>query len=97
VLFAGGWSFLLLAIFYLIVDVWKMRRWAFGFVVIGVNPLAAYVATRLVDCREIGAIFVGGLTRFVGSWDSFVQSCAAFTIVWLILYWMYRTRTFCRI
>jgi predicted acyltransferase len=97
VLFAGGWSILLLALFYLIVDVWKLRRWAFGFVVIGMNPLAAYMSTELFDFREIGTIFVGGLARFVGPWEPFVQSCAAFAIVWLILLWMYRTRTFVRI
>jgi len=37
-LLLGGICFLLMALFYLVIDVWRLRRWAFGFVVIGMNP-----------------------------------------------------------
>ena len=43
ILWAGGWSFLLLALFYLVIDVAGFKRWAFFFVVIGANALLAYV------------------------------------------------------
>jgi predicted acyltransferase len=46
-LYAGGWSYLLLALFYLVIDVWGLRRWAFPFIVIGANSLAAYMAWQL--------------------------------------------------
>jgi predicted acyltransferase len=97
VLFAGGWSFLLLALFYLFIDVWRLRKWAFGFVVIGMNAIAVYMACHVFDFKHIGNIFVGGLERWLGDWNYFVQALAAFSVVWLILYWMYRKRTFIKI
>jgi len=97
VLWAGGWSFLLLALFYLLIDVWGMWRWAFGFVVIGMNAIAVYMACHVFDFKNIGNIFVGGLAKWLGQWNYFVQEAAAFTVIWLILYWMYRKKTFIKI
>ncbi len=108
VLYAGGWSLLLLGLFYLIIDVWCLRKWAFGFVVIGMNSIAVYVATRVFDFKLIADVFVagkilladgssGGIIRFVGQWDQFVREVTAFLIVWLILFWMYRKKSFIKI
>jgi len=97
VLFSGGWCLLLLALFYLVIDVWGLRKWAFGFVVIGMNAIAVYMATRLFDFHHIGNIFVGGLDKWLGPWNDFVQTTAAFAVVWLILYWMYRKKSFIKI
>jgi predicted acyltransferase len=97
VLFAGGLSFLLLSIFFLVIDVWGFKKWSFPFVVIGINAIAVYVATHLFDFSIIGNVFVGGLSKYLGSWNEFVQALAALVVVWLILYWMYRKRTFIKI
>ena len=63
VLFAGGLSFLLLALFYLVIDIWGYKKWSFFFVVIGTNAIAVYVATHLFDFTLIGNVFVGGLLK----------------------------------
>jgi len=97
VLVAGGLSFVLMAIFYLIVDVLRRRRWAFGFMVIGMNSIVAYMAMMLFDFRQVGNIFVGSLLPRLGRWDLLVESTAAFGSAWLILYWLYRKRTFVRV
>ena len=97
VLYAGGLSFLLLSLFYLVIDVWGYRKWAFFFVVIGMNAIAVYVATHLFDFKHIGNVFVGGLAPYLGSWNEFVQASAALTVIWLILYWMYSKKTFLKI
>lgn len=97
VLVTGGISFLLMAIFYLAIDVAGMRKWAFPFVVIGMNPIAVYLATMLFDFRQIGNIFVGGLLPRLGPWATAVEAATAFLVVWLILYWMYRTKSFVKI
>ena len=44
VLVAGGWSLILLGLFYAIIDVLKVRSWAYFFVVIGVNAITIYMA-----------------------------------------------------
>ena len=97
VLLAGGWSYLLLALFYLVIDVWGFKKWAFGFVVIGMNAIAVYMSIQLFNFRQIGNIFVGGLSDRLGDWNSLVQAIAAFAVIWLILYWMYRKKTFIKI
>jgi predicted acyltransferase len=88
---------LLLTLFYLVIDVWGYKRWAFPFVVIGMNAIAVYVATHLFDFSIIGNVFVGGLSKYPGIWNEFVQALAALIVVWLILYWMYRNKTFIKI
>lgn len=97
VLFAGGLSFLLLALFYLIIDIWDYKKWAFFFKVIGMNAIAVYVATHLFDFREIGNVFVGGLLKYLGPWADFVEASAALAVIWLILYFMYRNKIFIKI
>ena len=97
VLVTGGISLVLLAIFYLVIDVWELRRWAFFFSVIGMNSIAVYMATRLFDFRRIGDIFVGGLAGRVGPWAEVLRSMSAFLVIWLLMFWMYRKKTFIRL
>ncbi len=97
VLWAAGWSYLLLALFYLVIDVWGFSRWAFPFVVIGANAIAVYMATHVFDFRKIGDIFVGGLVPRLGDYAPAVRGLAAFIIIWLILWFLYRKRTFIRV
>lgn len=97
VLFAGGWSLLLLCLFYLVMDVLRVRFWAVFFVVIGTNAIGAYMATHVFDFRHIGDIFVHGLARWTGDWYDFIQAVAAFATLWLILWLLYRRRVFIKI
>jgi predicted acyltransferase len=97
VLYSGGWCYLLLALFYLVIDVCGFKKWAFGFVVIGTNAIAVYMATRLFDFRLIGRIFVGGLDRFCGNWNPFIHAVTGLVVIWLILWWMYRKKVFIKI
>ncbi len=97
VLYSGGMCYLLLAGFYLLIDVWGLRKWAFFFVVIGTNAIAVYTATELYDFRQIGDIFVKGMARWLGDWNPLVRGTAGFAIIWLILLWMYRKKSFIKI
>ena len=60
VLVTGGWSAVLLGGFYLVIDVWQVRAWAWPFVWVGCNPLAIYLASNLVDFGKISERFAGG-------------------------------------
>jgi predicted acyltransferase len=97
VLISGGVSFMAMALFYWIIDVLGYKKWAFGFIVIGINSIAVYVATEIFDFRLVGNIFVGNLLPLIGRWAELVEASAAFAVVWLILYWMYREKEFIRI
>jgi predicted acyltransferase len=97
VLFSAGLSYLLLAVFYLVIDVWGFKKWAYGFVVIGTNAIFVYMLTHLVNFRSIAGRFVVGLDQFVGPWKDFILAVAAFALVWLILFWMYRKKSFIKV
>jgi len=97
VLFVGGICYLLLAFFYLIIDVWGFKKWAFIFVVIGMNAIAVYMARSLFGFQIFGDALVGGLDKFCGSWKDLIHRVTDLAIVWLILLWMYRKRSFIKI
>ena len=97
VLYSAGWCYLLLALFYLVIDVCGFKKWAFPFVVIGMNAIAVYMATHVFNFRHIGDIFVDGLDKYVGDWSSFIHAVAALAVIWLIMWWMYRKRLFIKI
>jgi predicted acyltransferase len=97
VLTGGGFGFIMLALFYWVIEVKGYRKWAFFFAIIGMNSIAVYMAMMLFNFSLISDIFIGSLLPRTGLWDSFVSASAAFAVIWLILYWMYRTKTFVKI
>lgn len=60
VLVAGGWSLLLLAAFYYIVDIRGWKRWCTAFVWIGMNPITLYLIGGLANVRSIAQRLSGG-------------------------------------
>ena len=98
VLWAAGWSFLLLAAFYALIDVAGFRRWAFPFVVIGANAITAYMGARFIPFQRIAENVVGGLAALVGHpWGPVLISFTTLLILWLVLYHMFRHKIFLRI
>lgn len=97
VLWAGGWSYLLLALFFLMIDVVGWRRWAFPFVVIGMNAITIYVAHYFVPFDAIAEGLVGGAARHLGQGGSIAIAFASVLLVWLVVYHMYRQRIFVRV
>ena len=70
VLVAGGYSFLLLAAFYQVIDIWRFRRWCLPFVIIGGNAIFIYMAAELVPFDQIALRFVGGdVGEWLGPWS----------------------------
>ena len=95
ILWAGGWSFLAVALFYAVVDVAKIRWWTFPFIVIGVNALLAYMLDAAIDryCLKAAKILVhqpSGLLVDV------LNPTIELTAIWLLLWWLYRRRIFFR-
>jgi predicted acyltransferase len=97
VLVAGGWSLLLLALFYTIIDVIKARAWAFFFVVVGVNAITIYVASQFIPFETIAQRIFGGLARLSGDLGPVVVATGAVALEWLLLLHLYRNRIFLRV
>ena len=98
VLAAGGWSCLLLGVFYQVVDVWKIRFWTAPFLWIGSNALAVYMVRNLVDFSDITARFFGA-PEWVPQHGITALASAAVTLAWVVLLagFMYRRKVFIRI
>jgi predicted acyltransferase len=98
VCFVGGLSLMLFTIFYLIIDVWNYRKWAFVFVVIGMNPITIYLAERIINFRAASKFFFGGfISLFPETWAPMLNSLALVTIGWVFLYILYRKKIFLRV
>ena len=99
ILVAAGWSLLHLTFFYLIVDIWGIRRLLFPFVLIGMNPLLIYfVSEKLVDFSSISTFFSGSLTSFIGGPLGTVIHCLIMlAIEVLFLYYLYLHKVFFRV
>ncbi|WP_419189446.1 acyltransferase family protein [Stieleria marina] len=97
VLVAGGWSLLLLSLFYAVVDVLAFHRLAFFWVVIGMNAITIYVGQRIVNFHDIAQFFFGGLANLAGESSGLVLLIGILAIKWLLLFFMYRHRIFLRV
>ncbi len=91
---SASWSCLMFLLFYWIVDVLGYRRWAFVFVVIGMNALAVYLCNTVTRLHEIVAIFTRGPATTMGSLGPLFAALAFFAVEWSILHWMYKRKIF---
>ncbi len=104
VLYAAGWSYLLLAGFYLVIDVIGLRWAACCCTVIGANAIFAYMAVRLIPFGGIADRLVGGLCKYLSTlgvpWPEaakFIFPLTAFGVLWILLRYMYRKGTYVRV
>jgi predicted acyltransferase len=91
---SASWAVLMLWFFYAIVDVLGYRKWAFIFVVIGMNALPFYLCDVVTRLSSIVAIFTKGPADAMGSVGPLFAAFAFFVLEWLVFYWMYRRRIF---
>lgn len=101
VLFSGGWTFLILAGFYWLLDVRQRRGWAFPLLVVGMNSIAAYMIAHLFQ-----GFISAALPRHLGrgwsglagpAFQPLLHGAAVLAVECLILWWMYRRKIFLRI
>ncbi|WP_299578005.1 DUF5009 domain-containing protein [uncultured Sunxiuqinia sp.] len=97
ILHSSGLSFLLISVFYYLIDVKGYQRWAFWLRVIGMNSIAVYMASYLFPFQKIGHIFIFGLEQYTGSFYPVLNSIVSLAFVYLIMYWMYKKKTFVKV
>lgn len=98
VLAAGAYSFFLLAVFYWLIDVKGWRSWAFCFKVIGMNAITIYVLRNAVSFRRTSEFLFGGIASFgEGPWRSMVLCLGEVILGWLVLWFLYRKKTFLKV
>ena len=98
VLVAGGYSFLFLAAFYQVIEIWHFQKWAQPFVWIGMNPITIYLAWEFFPFVEIANRLGGGpiRARFGNLGDAWITFLALGLVV-LFSWFLYRRKIFLRI
>jgi predicted acyltransferase len=94
----GGYSLILLGLFYYVIDVLGYKSWAFFFRVIGMNSILIYISGILIEWEfaTIGAF--KWLGQLVGDpFNAVVLSICYVFIKWLFLYFMYKKKVFLRV
>lgn len=104
VLIAGGYSAILLGLFYLIVDVWKRRSWCQPFVWIGMNSITIYLASNILGgFRSLSRRLVGGdikvffddhVTKGLG--DMMISIVGLLLAFWFV-HFLYKRKIFLRL
>ena len=104
VLVAGGYSAILLGVFYLIVDVWQTRAWCQPFVWMGMNSITIYLATNILGgYRRLAMRFVGGDAQIFldahvakGCGDMVISIVGLLLAFWLV-HFLYKRKIFLRL
>jgi predicted acyltransferase len=97
--YAAGWTCLMMALFYAVMDLLRWRAWAFPFVVVGMNSIAIYVVAQI--CKPL---IRNGLRPFATGPFSHVPELApvlmallVLLVIWLFCFWLYRHRIFFKV
>jgi heparan-alpha-glucosaminide N-acetyltransferase len=94
VLFSGACCLLILAGFYLTMDVWHKIGWARCLIIVGMNSLAGYLIAWVVDLAEsLSFPSVSPDTVYA----QLLLGAAIICAEWLILWWMWRRKVFFRL
>jgi predicted acyltransferase len=98
VLVAGGYSCLLLAAFYQIIEIWQWRKWCTPFLWIGMNPITIYLAAGLLPVENLAKLVVGGpVEAAFGPWGDFVVAITVVALMLAFARFLYQRKVFIRL
>lgn len=95
VLVSVGASMVLLLLFYVLIDVWQWRRWCLPFIWVGVNAIAIYMLTSLMNWSFVAkSLFGQWLSMLDKVWQMPVLMLIIVALQLMLLRWMYRKGVF---
>lgn len=100
-LFSGGACFLFLAGFSWVIAVRGYKKWSFPLVVIGMNSIAAYLISYLLEEFIVDSFHINlgphVFQIFGTALEPLTQGAVVLLTYWLILFWMFRRKLFLKI
>lgn len=97
VLVSSGYCFLLMGLFYYIVDYKGWRKHIEWLKVYGMNSIVAYMLAQCINFSSIGRSLLHGLEQYVGEYYPVLITCSNAVIIYLILWILYRHKIFLRV
>jgi predicted acyltransferase len=70
------------------------RKWAFFFIVIGMNAITIYVGRAFIDFDFTAEKLTAGLMEMAGSFAPVLESFSVVALRWLFLYFLFRKGIF---
>ena len=100
-IYSGGWTFVILSLFYLVLDLIGMWYLAFPLLVLGANSIVAYCTNNMFRgfLKNAWQTHLGKETfqYFGEAWEQPLLGGAVLLTLFLMLLWMYRNKVFVRI
>jgi predicted acyltransferase len=97
VLASSGVCYLLLAMFYWIIDVKGKIKWSFPLKVIGMNAITAYVLSHVINFSKVADFLAFGLEQHTGAYYGMIATTVGFGLLYLLLWYMYQNKTFIKV
>ena len=98
VLVAGGYSSLLLALFYWVIDVRGKRGWAQPFVWVGANAITIYLLPAIIPFDDLARRLVGGsIETALGRYGDAMVALVSLALIVALAWFLYRRRVFLRL
>ena len=96
-LLSSGYCFLLMALFYYIVDYKGWKKYTQWLKVYGMNSIVAYMLAMCVNFSCIGHSLFHGLEQYLGEYYQVLLSISNAAIIYAILYYMFKKQIFLRV
>lgn len=98
VLAVAGYSLIMFALFYYIIDVLGWRKWDLFFKVIGMNSILIYMAPRFIDFSKLNhRVFDGVFSLLPEQYYAVAENVGYILVLWLFMYFMYRQKVFLKV
>ncbi len=102
ILASGGWSLLVLAGCYWLIDVRGYARWAFFAIVVGMNSIFIYLFNNTIGPRWLNGFveiftqgFLGGILPI--AWVGLLTALVSLAVQWYLCYWLYQRKILIKI
>lgn len=98
VLLSSGWSVLLLALFYYIMDIRGWKKWAFPLRVMGLNAIVAYVVGEYFDFSGLTGRVLYGFRQWLSpEWYALLLAAGNALLLYWIVWILWRSGKFIRL
>ena len=97
ILVTAAYSFAMLCLFHVIIDVFKFRRWAEIFDPVGKNAILAYSLHMTGILHVVWRFYLSGISKHCGAWAEVVSGLGLYLILWAFLLWLRSKRAFMKV
>ena len=97
ILVTSAYSFAMLCLFHVVIDVFKFRKWAVIFDPVGKNAILAYSLHMTGILHVVWRFYLSGISKHCGAWAEVVSGIGLYMILWAFLLWLRSKKAFMKV